>query len=399
MKPMIVSNWRVLSSKRFSKQASQKSIVTFGYSEKSLCFSPDRFLKEGFVLRMMRVAWLSGRVLGDDLCGTTQFSLSNGMVEMGLDVILYSPGRMTTANFKHIRIDRGSVKGLHSWRIVRALHNHIESINSADHVLVDWRLHAITPLLTGNWTLVDRGPPADQGVLSLFQHQQWKRGWKKARQGTAVSTAHANYIHHETGMDIENISVIPAGVDVARFTPGIKKGVLKMAYQGQIDAHRGVLMLPKILIHLQEKGIEVSLHFHGDGDAAEKIRNMEISGLEITSPVDSDELAMLQSEYDVGFLPMPDRNIWRLASPLKRSEYLASGMVVCGIDHTGHHLPKSEQWLQLFQEEQFVEKCVEWLAEIKRCELLLLQQAARRYAERHLSWNNSVQILVDRISQ
>ena len=227
-------------------------------------------LKEGFVLRMMRVAWLSGRVLGDDLCGTTQFSLSNGMVEMGWDVILYSPGRMTTANFKHIRIDRGSVKGLHSWRIVRALHNHIESINSADHVLVDWRLHAITPLLTGNWTLVDRGPPADQGVLSLFQHQQWKRGWKKARQGTAVSTAHANYIHHETGMDIENISVIPAGVDVARFTPGIKKGVLKMAYQGQIDAHRGVLMLPKILIHLQEKGIEVSLHFHGDGDAAEK---------------------------------------------------------------------------------------------------------------------------------
>ena len=60
-----------------------------------------------------------------------------------------------------------------------------------------------------------------------------------------------------------------------------------------------------------------------------------------------DELAEKLATYDIGLLPMPENKIWNLASPLKRSEYLASGMIVCGIDHSGHQIESSGDWIKL----------------------------------------------------
>jgi len=341
----------------------------------------------------MRVSWLSGRVLGNDLCGTTQSSLADGLVELGHEVFLYSPGRISTSKFHHIPLQNGRIKGLHSWTVVRALRSNIEEINKSEHVLIDWRLHAITPFITTKWTLIDRGPPADRGILSLLQWKQWAKGWNKAACGTAVSRSHANFIHKRTGMPLDGITILHAGVDVDKFSPGVKSGILKMVYQGRVDRHRGVLLLPKILIALHNRGIKASLNIHGEGDALNKLKQMKIPELFVTSSLDSAELASRQSEYDIGFLPMPKDKVWELASPLKRSEYLASGLVICGIDHPGHRLPQSGEWLQLYSEEKFVEHCCEWLVKIERKQLNKLQNTARKYAETHLSWAYSTKLL------
>ena len=66
------------------------------------------------------------------------------------------------------------------------------------------------------------------------------------------------------------------------------------------------------------------------------------------------QLAKQLGACHLGLLPMPDREVWRLASPLKRSEYLAAGLSVFGIEHNGHALDGVEKaWFTLVPQEDF----------------------------------------------
>ena len=90
---------------------------------------------------------------------------------------------------------------------------------------------------------------------------------------------------------------------------------------------------------------------------------------------------------------MPENKIWNLASPLKRSEYLASGMVVCGIDHDGHQISSSGNWLHLSTQKEFIASTVSWIKSLNRESLEVLQRESRSYAEGNLSWTHSVDAL------
>ena len=105
------------------------------------------------------------------------------------------------------------------------------------------------------------------------------------------------------------------------------------------------------------------------------------------------------TEYHIGLLPMPNLPAWRISSPLKRSEYVSSGLLVLGIDHQGHSLPtlpKENGWYKLFNQESFVDDSVkqiqQWVEEGKFSELSL---KARQYAESALDWNITTQPLVE----
>ena len=56
----------------------------------------------------MKIAWLSSRVLGTDLCSTTQIQLANGLVAKGHTVELYSPGTSVGNAFTHHPIERSN---------------------------------------------------------------------------------------------------------------------------------------------------------------------------------------------------------------------------------------------------------------------------------------------------
>ena len=153
------------------------------------------------------------------------------------------------------------------------------------------------------------------------------------------------------------------------------------------------MLLPRILEGLQQKGIDATLHIHGIGDVTNRLENISLDGLEVTGLITQSELANLLSSYDVGLLPMPVNEVWNLASPLKRSEYLASGLVVCGVDHSGHQLNNSGDWLQLFDQKSFIKDTVNWIASLDRQLLTAHQKEARAYAEENLSWSHSVDAL------
>ena len=341
----------------------------------------------------MKIVWLSSRFLGGDLSSTTQIQLANGLVGKGHSVDFYSPGKSVGNKFTHHPIERSNIRGFQASSVAKQLRKRLNEFKNADVILIDWPIFQLAKLVDKPVILMDRSPPADKGIFSKLQWPKWNKAWAQAIRGAVVSDAHREFVADFTQTPKASIGVIPAGVDLDLFQHGEKDGPIRMVYHGRVDVNRGVMSLPMILAGLQAQGIEASLHIHGSGDAVKRLQNIGLEGLEVTETIPQDEVAELLSKYDVGFLPMPENKVWNLASPLKRSEYLGSGLVVCGIDHDGHRIKNSGNWLQLFTQAEFISKTVSWLQSLDRQLLTALQKEARVYAEENLSWAHSVDVL------
>ena len=341
----------------------------------------------------LSIAWLSSRVLGSDLCSTTQINLANGLASRGHTVVFYSPGTVSNCLFEHVQISRSNLKGFQSQSVVNNIRTRLDDISNCDVILLDWTIAKLAKNMDQKVILVDRGPPADIGIFAKLQWLVWSKAWKKTTQGLVVSEKHRDFVVGKIKRNNHSIGVVPAGVDVNLFKSDSKEGPIKLAYHGRVDVHRGVMSLPMILAGLHSQGVEATLHIHGVGDALERLKSMDLEGLEVTDALPQDNIAKLLSEYDIGLLPMPEHKVWSLASPLKRSEYLACGMVVCGIDHAGHQIEGSGDWLQLYAQKDFITSTVSWIKSLDRESLSSLQQESRKFAEENLSWSHSVDAL------
>lgn len=325
-------------------------------------------------------------------------SLADGLAANGHKVSVYSPGHAEGRNFHHIELERSNIRGFQTKSLRQNLNKHLDEINRSDIILLDWPLISIQSSLKPPIILIDRSPPADRGLLANLQWKYWKRAWKNASRGTVVSAAHRDFVYAKTGMPSASIGIVPAGVDIDLFKMCEKIGPIKLVYHGRVDLKRGVMSLPLILAGLQQQGVDATLHIHGAGDAFDRLSKIELDGFEITHSLPQTELAEKLSTYDIGLLPMPVDKVWNLASPLKRSEYLASGLAVCGIDHSGHQIDDSGKWLQLFDQEKFISSTVDWIESLDRQLLTAYQKEARAYAEKNLSWSHSVEALEAMIS-
>ena len=341
----------------------------------------------------MKIAWASSRVLRSELCSTTQINLANGLANRGHEVRFYSPGKSDSDSFHHVPIKQSKFRGFQASSVSTHLMSRIEELNKADVVLVDWTLSKLVSRMKKPVILMDRSPPANRGVLASLQWRFWKKSWRSAVKGTVVSQKHLDFVIDKISKDDSSIKILPAGVDLDLFRPLEKAGPIKLVYHGRVDVHRGVMSLPMILAGLHSQGVEATLHIHGTGDALARLKNIDMEGLEVTEAIPQEELASKLGAYDVGLLPMPEDKVWNLASPLKRSEYLACGMIVCGIDHSGHQIESSGDWLKLYSQKDFIKNTVSWVKSLDRESLHSLQKDSRKYAENNLSWSHSVDAL------
>jgi len=100
------------------------------------------------------------------------------------------------------------------------------------------------------------------------------------------------------------------------------------------------------------------------------------------------------SNHHIGVLPMPNRRVWALASPLKRGEYLASGLLVVGIDHSGHRfIDGKKPWMHLFEGPKAVDSIIKFVNSIDSEDLTILSSEAKTYAAENLGWEHSIQTL------
>ena len=347
-----------------------------------------------------------------DLCSTTQKSLGSGLVERGHNLTFVNPdtpGSHTNYPWIHQSIIASKIPGMKSITLASNMNKWLCQNLPKDNtvVILDWRIaKQLTKTLQKHkipWILMDRSPPADSNILAKLQWRYWKKAWKSVQVyqkiGCVVSQAHREFTTRNVGLSPTLAVPIPAGVDINQFENGQKSSPVKLCYHGKLDSNRGLMQLLSIHSKLADIGVDVELYLHGNGDLTSKLATLKDGKIHVTKTLKSDDLVRCLSSYDVGFLPMPDKRIWRLASPLKRGEYLASGMIVLGINHTGHQIDNSGNWLQLFDENKFVESSVDFIRNLDLERLRQSQINAREYAEANLDWSHSVTILEDILSK
>jgi glycosyltransferase involved in cell wall biosynthesis len=358
----------------------------------------------------MHIYWFTGRSL-KDLCSTTQISLASGLIHRGYELTFVNSdekGSHEEWPWLHQSLPIHAPLGLRSRILGKQMYAWFKQCDTKKEcvALVDWKVaNTMIPLFELRkipWILIDRSPPADKGVLSLLQWPSWKKSWKHVRmkqsgEGCVVSEMHQQFVQKKVNVNPSAITVLPAGVDLQRFKPGKRFPSLTMVYHGQLDRHRGVLALPIFLQNIRNSRLDVRLIMVGMGDCFNRLQMMaeENEHFEIHSTLPQPKLAQLLSQCHIGLLPMPENKIWAIASPLKRSEYAASGLLIYGIDHAGHRFSTNDSmdWMKLVRQEEFHEKGIQWLQELQPELREQLGLQARTYAEENLSWENSVDSL------
>ena len=356
----------------------------------------------------MKIHWFTTRKM-TDLCSTTQKNLARGLCLRGHDLTIYNGGSTGTHQgnpWNHKPLSQSRIKGFHALSLANSAKKSITNITSGI-VIVDWTLASkLAPLLQRNkipWLLMDRSPPANSGLLALLQWPVWKKSWRlvlkdKAQSGFTVSSAHSRFVVEKIGVSNDKITVLEAGVDLELFRPKTKVKQFTLLYHGRLDKNRGVLLLPILIQKLAKTGINAKLLLIGEGDEFSELQRIAKGrdDLDVLSPMPQSQLVEHLAKAHIGLLPMPESEVWTLASPLKRSEYAASGLAILGIDHSGHRLEGGEvEWMKLVSQEQFLEEGIKWLKILSddNSKLETLQIQARDYAEENMSWSHSIDAL------
>ncbi len=327
----------------------------------------------------MRLLWISGRDLGEDLAGTTEISLCRELMRCGLEVTFVSPGQTNEDWLEHIPVSTINFPGLVTLSGARNAGKIIDGMDFSryDIALIDWRY--VYPLrkkirsLGIPWCIIDRGPPATSGViggrirrelLRNLQKRFWERGWMVAERfasaGLVVSEEHKVIVR---GFASEiRLMIVPAG---AYENPNFSQKSdpsenLKLAYVGRVDKKRGLSSILQLSDHLENNGIGNTISIAGEGDM-EKIlqKESDVSGkIEYLGKLDRRGVDEMLAKQHVGIMPMPDIPVWRISSPLKLAEYLSSGLAVIGPRHSGNTLPVDGKWSMFSEGDDWIGESV-----------------------------------------
>lgn len=358
---------------------------------------------------IMKILWFTARSF-TDLCSTTQKALIYGLLEKGFEVQLINGDQRPPTQqegFYHVPLAASSLRGFQSSTLAKNMVSWLKknpAVPSTSVALVEWRVASkITPMLNKlsiRWILIDRSPPADSGALGWLQWSVWKRGWKKARDqgriGCVVSLAHQRFVDEKIGH--KNTVILPAGVDLELFKPMEKHDTLTLVYHGRLDRHRGIMAAIMLVHKARQDGIKVNLKLIGEGNAFENLEAIasEFTYIDVQPKAKQTRVAKEVGACHIGLLPMPERKVWALASPLKRSEYLAAGLSVFGVDHGGHRLKEQKPWFVLAKQEDFHSVGLDYLRGFNPADNVH-QNEVRKFAEQHFEWGISTSSLIQAI--
>ncbi|HJL97184.1 MAG TPA: glycosyltransferase family 4 protein [Candidatus Poseidoniaceae archaeon] len=362
----------------------------------------------------MNLIWVTVRSI-NDFCSTTTTALSSGLVEAGHDLILLNADTEDShigQKWSHVCLKQSSRKGMKASSLASSALKWFRNNkpNHIDVVIVDWPLAPrLAPTLNAlgyRIILMDRSPPADVSLFGKLQWRVWKKAWKMVTtgiigRGCVVSEKHSRFVQEQFSIEQKFLHVIPAGVDLDLFSPlkqPVKFDGLRLIYHGRLDKHRGILSLPMLVQKLISRGFKAQLTLVGDGNAVPSLRSIQRNSpwLDLRGRMSRPEIASILSEHHIGLLPMPETKVWSLASPLKRSEYLASGLLVLGIDHSGHVLENTNSdWFHLVPQPEFHSSGVQWLSNLDQDLLDSGSREARKYSIEHFSWDNSIYVFIE----
>lgn len=364
----------------------------------------------------MRLLWITHRKF-DDFCATTPVALSTGLVQNGFDLTIVNPddeGGHDAFPWSHISVKQSSIKGFQGSSFSKQVKKLLPFISSNHEVaLVDWQVgSAVIKLLSKHGLrvyLIDRSPPADEGIFARLQWKVWKKSWRLVNtafieRGFVVSSKHAEFVSTLLKIQSEHIGILPAGISTTKIRKRSSKREdepWRFVYHGRLDKHRGILEFMNTIAELNTLGLHCIFTAIGEGTAVDEIRRRtksEPEMLKYKPSMKHEEIFEELSKHHIGVLPMPDTKVWKLASPLKRGEYLASGLIVVGLDHDGHRMQGVEKkWLHLESKSSLPISIYNLLNDLGDEEFEQMSIEAQNFATNYLTWDVSVQTLVSQL--
>ena len=355
----------------------------------------------------MRILWISGRDIGSDLASTTELSLLKEMRKNGMDTILMSPGDKHDHGISHISLSPIKISGVTTISGSLLIRRKLGIIKEKkiDLVMIDWRyvtfLKRQILRLGVPWCIIDRGPPARSGLFGgrirrellrnlqkILYKSAWKFADKHASCGFVVSKMHEKLVKGITKKI--PIKVIPAG-SYSNKNLAIPIGsdpCIKLAYVGRLDKKRGIMDIFELSNELEKLNVNHHISIAGEGDLSDKIKqeSSNIDHVSFIGKISRDEIGEFLSGQHVGIMPMPDIPIWRIASPLKLSEYLSHGLAIVGPFHSGNTLSDTGSWEMLSTGTNWPKNCAEKLSCIKKDDWHSIRKSALSASE-SLQWD------------
>ena len=359
----------------------------------------------------MRIHWFTRREM-TDLCSTTQLALAHGLVRRGHSLTIVNPdphAKHEALPWQHVSLPIQAIRGLQARKLGAEMLEYLKEKTTpkCDLAIIDWQIapYLISELENQSirWMLMDRSPPADRGLIAWLQWPKWKNAWRLVKRnpltvGCVVSKAHRDFVIEKVGSNLDQIIVLNAGADMKLFIPGEKNPELTLVYHGRLDHHRGVLSLPMFAQKAISSGLKCRLIMIGEGNAYEDLLRIKEDQqfIDVYPTMAQDQLAKILRGCHIGLLPMPDSEVWKLASPLKMSEYAASGLLILGIDHSGHRVKEGMQppWIKLVEKQSFHEDGIKWIDSLTDEQILTLSKEARLHAQKSMTWKTTLDVLV-----
>lgn len=172
---------------------------------------------------------------------------------------------------------------------------------------------------------------------------------------TVISPAMRDLFVSEFGLLSSRIGIWSSGVSLMHFNPNSVSqnqlqstrrklnldGKFVVLYHGTLSMNRGLLETIEACSVSMKSCPDLCLVIIGNGEARsklqEKAQSLELeSSFRLLDPVSYEDMPLYIALADIGILPFPDLEWWRVSSPLKLLEYLSMEKPVVATDIEAH---------------------------------------------------------------
>lgn len=358
----------------------------------------------------MDILWLSIRKR-DDLSSSTQQGILSVLTSHGHSVRFVGPASPIGQGFldcEYIDLPQKNKWGRRTSSFAKEVKRWLDVEQpKCDAIFLDWPLYTYLRSrlthLSAPKILIDRSPPASNGILSLLQWRHWKQAWKAASNGSfsagcVVSASHSDFVTSRCGTPQCPIITIAAGVSTFSEQPRTLSQPLQLVYHGRLDANRGLSHIIEFAKKSRHLGVDVQLTLYGTGDYVQTLKNHQDEVVRYGGNIEQHRMHQELERFHFGLLPMPATKVWSIASPLKQNEYLAAGLPILGIDHAGHQIDHQGDFVQLYAQHDFSFSAIQFLEQLDEATYLQLSTGALEYAQHHCTWEHRCKGLLDALS-
>jgi glycosyltransferase involved in cell wall biosynthesis len=369
----------------------------------------------------VKLLWVTAKRLGSDLASTTQLAVTNSLSKKGWKVTIIAPkggiphqSGQPNETEKMISKDgntffgvkRSRKPGLGWLTFGRDLKKNMPTIvnqGDFDVALVEWQAVAGShkALVQSNipWLIVDRSPPVFRSFAGRLQWFEYRRAYKLAStKGASGSVPKSQALadwNRQQKRIVEPITILEAGVDVSKFKPSNFTGVPTIVHHGQLDQEREIMRLVDIGSVIAARGIDFKMRIAGTGNCLTELQKTatQYDWLEVLGPLHSEQVPQFLASGHVAAFPLPDDEIWRLASPLKVREWAAAGLPMVLSNITPHQSIGQRSWVKLIDHNAPLDDWANQIEELFKADLINIGKKARNDAEREFDWQQTTEPL------